>query len=73
MSDVSTSGSSLIETITKDSNGMLTLSSQDIDVVMRISLTDSISLVSEALVEVHGKLFHGLKAFTFLVNVSRIC
>ncbi|MFX2612072.1 hypothetical protein V6282_26210, partial [Enterobacter mori] len=79
MSDVSTSGSSLIEMITKDSNGVLTLSSQDIDVVMKISLTDSISLVSEALVEVHGKLFHGLKAFTFsgecfsnLLNIKAI-
>lgn len=78
MSDICTSGSSLIESITKDS-GVLTVSSQDIDVVMRISLTDSISLVSEALVEVHGKLFHGLKAFTFsgecfsnLLNIKAI-
>lgn len=79
MNDVTTSGSSLIETITKDSDGILTISSQDIDVVMKISLTDSISLVSEALAEVHGKLFHGLKAFTFsgqcfsnLLNVKAV-
>ncbi|MBN4742818.1 hypothetical protein H4F41_24605, partial [Escherichia coli] len=69
----------MIETITKDSDGVLTISSQEIDVVMKISLTDSISLVSETLVEVHGKLLHGLKAFTFsgecfsnLLNIKAI-
>lgn len=65
MSDVSTSGSPLIEEIVKESGGVLTLSSQDIDVVMIVSLTNRSNQVSEALVEMHGKLFSGLKALTF--------
>jgi len=63
--DIDLSGSPLIDQITNNQEGIVTVSSQEIDVVMILKINNGDISMSEAVGDVQGKLSYGQKALTF--------
>ena len=79
MSDISTSGSLLIDEIIKEKDGVLIISRQTKDVVVKIRLNNQETLLVESLDDIHGQLHYGDKSVTFkglcyndLLNVTAV-